>query len=428
MDSSIACIKVTQVTWAFGPLGCICSSGKADVTQDVSSMRLGHASLDIRSPLSADPQGLSDLIGAIYDCALQPSNWRLVLDTIIERFVFASAVLDIVRPDSATSSVQVVAGIDTEYFTLFGHYIADSIEMWGGRAVLETWPLEEPAVANQIIPIERKRKNRYFIDVLAPRGFTDGVVLPLARDKNLFCYLGLNRHVSFGDVTPDVVDGLRLLAPHLRRAVTISNLLDLHAVERATFASVLDAMTSGVVLVGEDLDILHANPAAGAMLSKGTVVADRQGRLQARGPHAQMAMTAAVKIAAQDETKLTRRGIGVPAQGLGGEASVLHVMPLTGGNIRPGLFQRAVAAVFVSPVDRPLQAPIDAMALLYDLTPAESKVLASLSQGHSLAETAAALGVANSTVKTHVLRIFDKTGRNSQAQLVALAAQHALNV
>jgi DNA-binding CsgD family transcriptional regulator/PAS domain-containing protein len=300
--------------------------------------------------------------------------------------------------------------------------------MWGGRPTLETWPLEEPAVANEIIPIERKRKNRYFIDVLEPRGFTDGVILPLARDRNLFCYIGLNRHVSFGDVTPDVVDGLRLLAPHIRRAVTISNLLDLQKVERATFASVLDAMTSGVVLVGEDMDILHANPAAGAMLSQGTVVADRLGKLQTRGPHAQTAMETAVKLAAQDETKLTRRGIGVPAQSSDGASAVLHVMPLNGGALRPGLFQRAVAAIFLASPDQSAHVPIDAISLLCDFTPAESQIFASLVQGKSLEETAAALGVARSTAKTHLLRIFDKTGCKRQAELIAFAARHTVAV
>lgn len=375
-----------------------------------------------------DPEWLSATIGAIYDCVLQPANWRLVLDTIIERFVFASAVLDIVRPDSATSNVQVVAGIDTEYFTQFGHYIADSIEMWGGRPVLETWPLEEPGVANQIIPIERKQRNRYFIDVLEPRGFNDGVVLPLARDKNLFCYLGLNRHVSFGDVTPDIVDGLRLLAPHLRRAVMLGNLFDLKAVERATFESVLSAMTYGVVLVDENLGVVHANPAGKDLLSESQAASIRQSKFFAHGLHAQTSLQKAVQLAAENESLINRRGIAIPAQGPNGEASVLHVMPLNRGAIRHGIVQRAVAAIFMTAQQGPLNLPLDAIVQLYDLTPAEAQVFASLAKGVSLDAIAKSLGTAKSTARTHLLRIFEKTGCRRQAELVALAARHSLPV
>jgi DNA-binding CsgD family transcriptional regulator len=38
---------------------------------------------------------------------------------------------------------------------------------------------------------------------------------------------------------------------------------------------------------------------------------------------------------------------------------------------------------------------------------------------------AAALGVANTTVKTHVSRLFEKTGASRQADLVKLVAEYS---
>ena len=50
------------------------------------------------------------------------------------------------------------------------------------------------------------------------------------------------------------------------------------------------------------------------------------------------------------------------------------------------------------------------MAAAYGLTPAETRLLESLLAGRNFAETATSLGIALTTAKTHLDRIFQKTG------------------
>jgi DNA-binding CsgD family transcriptional regulator len=164
------------------------------------------------------------------------------------------------------------------------------------------------------------------------------------------------------------------------------------------------------------------------MLADGSLIADAHGRLSLPSRQAQTAVETAIRMAAESEAQMTRRGIGVPLQSADGESAVLHVLPLTGGNLRPGLAQRAVAAVFVATAERGAHVPQAAISMLYDLTPAESQIFVSLAKGLTLDQTAAAHGVARSTVKTHLLRIFDKTGCRRQAELVALADRLSLSV
>jgi hypothetical protein len=85
---------------------------------------------------------------------------------------------------------------------------------------------------------------------------------------------------SFGDREIEVV---RLLIPHVRRAVTISNVLDVQAIEKARMAETLDALKLGVVLANEDSRILHANRAAEAMMRDGGPLRGRGGVLRAEG-------------------------------------------------------------------------------------------------------------------------------------------------
>jgi DNA-binding CsgD family transcriptional regulator len=98
-------------------------------------------------------------------------------------------------------------------------------------------------------------------------------------------------------------------------------------------------------------------------------------------------------------------------------------MPLRRGEMRRGLGPRASAALFIAPAGVSPRMPGDALALLYDLTPAETRVYELIVGGKTRTEVASALGIAPSTVKTHLLRLFQKTGCQRQVDLVRLAAQ-----
>jgi DNA-binding CsgD family transcriptional regulator len=66
-----------------------------------------------------------------------------------------------------------------------------------------------------------------------------------------------------------------------------------------------------------------------------------------------------------------------------------------------------------------LTTPISSAASLYQLTTAEIQVLGQILQGHALADIADILGLARSTVKTHLEAIYRKTQTKRQAELVS---------
>src|SRR5215475_13342670 len=75
----------------------------------------------------------------------------------------------------------------------------------------------------------------------------------------LFKNVGLSPQVT--ESARDIELG-RLLLPHLRRAVMISKVLDVHTITGTQMAEALDTLRSAVVFTNEHGTILHANRAA----------------------------------------------------------------------------------------------------------------------------------------------------------------------
>lgn len=76
--------------------------------------------------------------------------------------------------------------------------------------------------------------------------------------------------------------------------------------------------------------------------------------------------------------------------------------------------------LFVSDPDQPRNVDAERVAQLHGLTPAEGRLAAHLVQGATLDEAARQMGVALTTVRTHLKRTFEKTGTKRQAELVKL--------
>ena len=117
------------------------------------------------------------------------------------------------------------------------------------------------------------------------------------------------------------------------------------------------------------------------------------------------------------------KGIAVPLQTSEGERYVAHVLPLTSGaRRRAGTSYAAVAALFVhkAALDKP--SPPEAIAKTFQLTPSELRVLLGIVEVGGAPEVAEALGIAETTVKSHLKHLYEKTGAGRQADLVKLVA------
>jgi DNA-binding CsgD family transcriptional regulator len=358
---------------------------------------------------------MSQLIGSIYDCVLDPLRWHQTIAEIKDAVECSSSVLySFDRRHQKFLTIKIV-GTDERYWQ-------GQIARYRPEELLFLEPsaqsIDEPRLMSQM-PRARLEGSRYFQECLRPLGLSDILVLPLVQTPTHVANLGMGRRTRVA--TQGEVELAALLLPHVRRAVMISDVLDLRTIERTRMAEALDALRCGVVLIDMNGAILHANSSAERMLRKGAgPIQASGGKFVANITSAGRELRAAVKQAMQDEASIGRTGLAIRLTEPGEPPIFAHVLPLTGSDLRTRLQPAAVAAVFIG-VPPSNQDAADAAAAAFKLTPAEIRVLANLLGGHTLAKTAATLGIAPTTAKSHLENIFTKTGVARQADLMRLA-------
>ena len=376
---------------------------------------------------AAEPELLS-LIGAIYDCVIEPARWYETIDATRMLLRMHNGLLGLVALPTARPLLHVACNVPPEFAEMMSDFYDEGYDLWGGQAKITRVPLEEPFVQSRFTNDhpERWLRNKYAQTFAVPQGIVDSVAMILARDRTMYAGIEFSLHESRSAVDDRDIELLRLLGPHFRRAVVISRLLESTSARAKTFSAVLEASPSGIVLVDEKLGIVHANAKAQAMLAAGDPIREHSGRLALRQEIVAQSLEAAVASAVNDESN-ARNGLGIPARWLDDIPAVLHVLPLERRAVAATVTSSAVAAVFIAEAATPLRLPGDALALLYSLTPAETRVFELVVEGVPLGEVADRLGSAPTTVRTHLQRIFDKTGVHRQAELVGLARTAVLH-
>jgi DNA-binding CsgD family transcriptional regulator/PAS domain-containing protein len=367
----------------------------------------------------------SQTVGSIYDCALDPARWPEAIREVCAATTCMGGVIAVSDLVTGATRLQQHWNLGQAWLDRMVLYGPEIAEMLSSVPDLQARPIDEPMVGARDFDPAVLQRSRYYNEWVRPQGVIDVFNLTVLRQRDRIGSFAMSRHESNGVITDRDIEIVRLLAPHIRRAIAISDVLDMRAVTIGTFESSLDLMAAGVVLVDGHARIIHANRAAQSMLAAGAPIRSDRGELRTYLPETTTALKAAIAKAAGNEAAIGSAGVGVPAPQADGAPALIHVLPLANGDVRTRIAPRASAALFITPAPDGFGTPPAALAALFDLSPAETRTLERLIAGDTLAHAADKLGIAVTTVRTHLAHIFEKTGTSRQAELIGLAAKFA---
>lgn len=344
------------------------------------------------------------LIERIYEAAVVPEQWPALLESISDRIgAFGATVL--------TRSAHGVSIIPSP-----------RIERTVDEYIAEGWANDPdyaaPLIADQYPgfraethyrSIEEIERLPVHVEFLAPRGLVGGVgtVLQGAHDDVVQLALeGLPTHAAAEAATP-WLDQLR--AP-LGRALSLTAAIKAQRTE-ATVAA-LDLAGVAAAVVSGDGRLRAANHRFTGRL--GDRLIDRPIGLRFADRFLQAQFAVALSAAGT--------GAGVHSIALAATedqpACAIHLLPLRRG--ARDVFGWDGVLLLLAEAANASVPGADLLRLLFDLTPAEARLTRHLVEGRTPAEAAALLRITDATARTHLRRIFAKTGVRRQAELVRL--------
>lgn len=352
--------------------------------------------------LAMDNATLSDLIGGIYDCALDRSRWVPMLEHLAG--VFRASNGTILRHGVQDVSFQYHWGTPPEWLQAYAerHSRIDPL-----LTIAWHFEVDEPITVERFMTAAELRQTQFYHDFLVPLNWFDFVAVILEKSATQSSTVGFTKPESAGPPDEEEKALIRRLAPHIRRATLFHAAMERDAARALDLVEALNLLRMPVLLIDAAGSCVELNAAAERFLADTDALHWDRRAIRARDPAKDVAFGGHPVSLGLDDAD--------------GRKFAVHVLPLTGGlRDRMGGHGRAVSAMFIQAVGDLQPLPGEVLVKLYGLTPAETRLIGLLARGHSVDETAAALGIARSTARTHLRRVFEKTGTARQTQLMKL--------
>ena len=360
---------------------------------------------------------LSELIGTIYDASLDPERWHNVVRGISDFMQSPTVALGITDLKSRALGRVFDVGWPPGFFHTYeelGHLNPVMFEA-------KLRPTGDVIALSDVVDEATFLKSRFYRECLKPYGQRDGIGMVGLRNGRRIAFVAVTRTEDCPRFQVSDVKALGLVAPHITRALKISDALELSTLRSATLEATLGKLAAGVVLLDRDGRVVYMNEAAEVCMNCGRGIRLTGNRMVPGCPVAAKEFAGVLARIGESEAgeNAGNATLALPnGKGGGLVASVLRID--RGGRKFVLAPFAAVVAVFIQDMKKATPVPCEAFAKLYGLTRAEIRVAAAMVPGLGIRETAELLSLGEATVKSHLQHVFLKTGTSRQSELVQL--------
>lgn len=253
-----------------------------------------------------------------------------------------------------------------------------------------------------------------------------GVLFPA--DKGNTGVLSVHRTGATGSFGDADLRQMRVLLPHMRRALGLRHRSRKTALEQSVALQAMGCIEAGILVVDASCTVLYANRAAKQILRSGREICMQGQRLQIEDPNLGNRLARLVREAMEKAARKTQLpGAALPVLRPGRLPITLLVSPWRVASAPMGLDQPA-AMIFIRDPENSVSTAGEILRGLFGLTRTEAAIALAISQGHSPARIAADLCVGLGTVRTHLNQVLAKTATARQGALAALVARSVAGI
>jgi DNA-binding CsgD family transcriptional regulator len=353
---------------------------------------------------------------AAYEAAAEPTLWPGFMQGFTQALSADMAVLQIHDLGRHVSTILSDFGLTSLFTKSYNdHYSKQNVWREQGRALYAAGRVN---LSEELCPRPLLERSEFYNDYLLRLGgvYSIGAVIKLEENRApTITGLRGRRKSQFGEPEREVA---RFLLPHLTRAWTIQERLHLLSAGE----SVLDTLPLGVVFLAAGGSAVYWNRAAEDMFRANDGLLLRNGVLSAADRSANTQLRKAIHHALSPGRTPGPAAVPVPRASLRREYQILAA-PLRARFQQFAGMPIPMAVALMTDPERQRPATVDLLIQMYQLTPREAALGGKLSEGKSVKQAAEELSISYETARTHLRRIFSKTGTSRQAELLVLIDQ-----
>lgn len=360
----------------------------------------------------SDDEFLPSLLGRIYEGALDPRGLTDVLALLSARFGAAGATLL-----SAPRGVPEVLAAWGHDHCLLEAYAAHYVQYDYAWARATRLPAGTVLDDRELLTAAELKASPFYNELLASAGLSH--ILGLSVTSGADCaVLTFHRGARRGRPREDERRLLRVIKPHLVRAMQIQRAFEVAVEQRSAAWQLLDRSPCPIILVDSAGRFITANRAGELWLAEKRGISLVQGRVAAATSSDTSAVLAHLRAATTPSEPRVGAAVRISRACPATPLSVL-IVPFSGdAGLASG--HRRLAALVVTDADLHRRFPSDLSQRLFGLSVAENRLACALVEGLTLTEAARHFGVSRETVRAQLKGVFAKTGVSRQADLLGL--------
>ena len=345
------------------------------------------------------------VIDRIYEAASDIERWPIALQAIADAFGAEEASLSAVSPRGVPWLV--APRTDPAFLQSYGAHYHPRNLFWEQMTRV---PAGTAITDRMVLAKETLHSSQFFNEWSRPQKYLSVMGATLLAEDDSRVEFVVPGKSEFG---PEHLKLYNALAPHLKRAIQLNRRLQCAAIDQSYALAALDSVEQGMIVVDQKARILFANRAAGKSFGQGLRIVDGQlgGELAPETSRLQAAIASPPDANNDlgDRITISRGPHRTPLS--------LLVVPLRSSLDWIARYQQA-AIILITDPDSAVLTDAGRLQKQFRLTRTEAALVHELLQGGSIQAVAERLGIRIATARTHLHRIFVKTGATGQADLI----------
>ena len=368
------------------------------------------------------------LVDEIYDAASDPDLWPRCLRSLQKCFRLENIVMGLtdLTGKHSTISLDFAVDFDPKYLIDYNTYFCQRNVLLQRGMARQCIYKGNLLVPNDYFSHSEWTKSEIYNDWARPQNIFWAYAPVLAYDEQTLGMLSLARNQHESTFPDDELALLRMLTPHLVRAVALY--IRIGALEnfRSVFMDAADRFAEGIVFINGAGVVVTMNDSAKQILDQNDGLSlNKEGRFHASKREDTASLQRLISEAS------TRPSISVSTSHCRDLGAISLTRPSGKRNYallvcparldaRYGRKDHAHVVVFIDDPERAPTPPAERLKHLFGLTRSEAEVAAALCHGQTLEQIAEEQKRSKNTVKTLLQRVFHKTGTSRQGELISL--------